>query len=89
MRRDKPNLNVSTSHINRLKRYHDYFAHEKTFTMTPNSRSLPKKKPQPKHSSKKPLKNRRDSINIKKSKKNEGSPFNRHKVSRHDHSINR
>ena len=93
--RDKGALNISTNHINRMKRYQEYFDHEKTFAMTPHSRSLPKKKPQHqvKPSHKKPVKKRRDSVNnvnIKKSKKHEGSPFNRnHRVSRHDHSINR
>ena len=59
--------------------------------MTPHSRSLPKKKPHPniKQSNKKPPKKRRDSVNIKKVKKPENSPYNRHKASRHDHSINR
>lgn len=91
MRREKPGLNVSTNHINRMKRYQEYFEHEKSFAVTPHSRSLPKKKPQPlpKQSNKKVVKKRRDSVNLKKNRKQEGSPFNRHRYSRHDHSINR
>ena len=90
MRREKAALNVSTNHINRMKRYQEYFDHDKTFVMTPHTRSLPKKKSHvTKVSNKKVVKKRRDSVNLKKTKKHEGSPFNRHRGSRHDHSINR
>ena len=71
MRRDKGALNISTNHINRMKRYQEYFDHDKTYAITPHSRSLPKKKShhQPKPSNKKTNKKRRDSVNIKKTKK--------------------
>jgi hypothetical protein len=44
MPKDKNGLNTSSNHINRIKRYQDFFDAEKTYFMTPHSRSLPKKK---------------------------------------------
>jgi hypothetical protein len=44
MVKDKYALNSSSNHINRMKRYQDFFDAEKTYFMTPHSRSLPKKK---------------------------------------------
>ena len=91
MRRERAVLNGSSNHINRIKKFQEYFEHDKSFAVTPHSRSLPKKKSQPqiKPSNKKVVKKtRRDSVNMKKTKKYEASPFNRHK-GHHDHSINR
>lgn len=71
MRSVKAALNVSKTHFSRMKRYQEYFDHEKTFAMTPNSRSLPKKKPlnQAKLSNKKVTKKFRESVNVKKNRK--------------------
>ena len=41
----KGKLIGSINQVNRKKRYEDYFDAEKTYLMTPHSRSLPKKKP--------------------------------------------
>ena len=41
----KGKLLGSMNQIHRKKRYEDYFDPEKTYLMTPHSRSLPKKKP--------------------------------------------
>jgi hypothetical protein len=44
MSKYKKGITSSSNHINRLKRYQEYFDAEKTYYMTPNSRSLPRKK---------------------------------------------
>lgn len=95
MSRNRNALNQSSNHINRIKRYQDFFDAEKTYFMTPHSRSLPKKKAffkdSTKLSSKKPAKPKRESVHIKKSKKKENSPPSKQKASRsrYDHSINK
>lgn len=44
MPKEKNHPNASSNHIHRIKKYQDYFDAEKTYFMTPHSRSLPKKK---------------------------------------------
>jgi len=77
MPKDKNLANGSLNHLNRIKRYNDYFDAEKTYFMTPHSRSLPKKKiffknrSSIRQSSKKPGNRRRESIhNVKKAQRN-------------------
>lgn len=64
----KGKLLNSVNQINRKKRYEDYFDPEKTYLMTPHSRSLPKKKPffGNKKEKKKSATKRRNSIIMKK-----------------------
>lgn len=77
MPKEKNLANGSLNHLNRIKRYNDYFDAEKTYFMTPHSRSLPKRKvvikdkSSIKQSSKKPANKRRESIHhVKKVQRN-------------------
>ena len=65
----KGKLIGSINHIYRKRRYEDYFDPEKTYLMTPHSRSLPKKKPfyiNKKQDRKKSYNKTRKSITFKK-----------------------
>lgn len=94
----------SANHIHRIKKYQEFFDAEKTYFMTPHSRSLPKRKAffkeSTKLSNKKPSKSKREPVTIKKStkkKEKENSPQNinnnhrqsKQKASRYEHSVNK
>ena len=88
----KGKLLGSMNQIHRKKRYEDYFDPEKTYLMTPHSRSLPKKKPYTglkKTTKRKSLNKRKNSIPHKKDHKNNKSPQSKHRLSRYDYSIHR
>lgn len=84
----------STNQMARRKKYEDYFDPNKTYMMTPHSRSIPKKKSlfqstNRKNQQKKGTQKHQHPPQMRKSNNRERSPMSKHKMSKHDQSANR